>query len=190
MHNKKNMVVIAGVIFFGFLSFITGNQKAEAEVLSFDFTYTSNETLIVANCPDTILFDEAWLKNTGTDPDSYAILMTVNLSNPPQWTELLCCGGLCHPEGKITDTVYVAAGDSGLVGAEIEAIGAPGDGIVTITITSRGNPNLSDSLTFHLAAHAGCVPMTDKWGLLILISLLFLTGLYLIRRRLRLATTG
>jgi hypothetical protein len=189
MHGKKNILIIAGVIFFGFLSIITGDQNAQAEVLSFDFTYTSSETLIVANCPDTILFD-GWLKNTGTDPDSYAILMTINPSNPPQWVELLCSGGLCHPEGKLTDTVYVAAGDSDFVGTEIAAIHVPGDGIVTITATSRGNPALSKSLTFHLAAHTGCVPMTNRWGLFILISLLFMIGTYLLLRKLRLAATS
>jgi hypothetical protein len=193
MRRIKKFGITFGFIFLGsvfcFISFIAGAGEAKAGILTFDFTYTSDETVKVGNLGDTILF-LGTLKNTGTEADSYAILMSVNSPTPPEWVVLLCSGGSCHTAGVTEDTVYLLADQEDFLGTEIETYDTCGDASVTITATSRGNPGLSKSVTFLLGVHTGCVPMTDKWGLLILISLLFLTGLYLIRRRLRLATTG
>jgi hypothetical protein len=194
MRRTKKVGKTWGIVFLFsvlcLLGFTRGSEEAKAEVLNFDFTFTSDETVKVSSLGDTILY-EGWVKNTGSDPDSYAILMTVNPPTPPEWEVHLCSGGGCHPEGIIADTIYVTAGDSDFVGMEIMSFDTCGDANVTITVTSRGNPGLSNSITFLLGVHSGCtIPLTDRWGLLILISLLFLTGAYLILRRLRLATSG
>lgn len=178
-----------GVIFFSsvfyFISFVTTAQKAEAKILDFAFTYTSSDTEEVGTLGDTTTFTSV-LTNTGSDSDNYVITMTENPPTPPQWVVVLCSGGICHP-GDTLDTVGVAAGDESLIFLEIGPRLICGDASVTITVRSLGNPGLTESITFLLHVHTDCAPVTNRWGLFILISLLFAAGLYLIWKRLELA---
>ncbi len=168
---------------FCFLGFTTSGWEAEAGVLDFDFTYTSDDTLKLGAIGDTTTFGSI-LKNTGTEADSYAISMTVNPPTPAQWLVLLCSGGICHPQGVTGDTIWVPAGDSSSISVKIAPQEVSGEANVTVTVTSLGDPGLSQSIDFVLIVR-GVVPLTDRWGLLILVSLIFFSGLYLILRRLK-----
>ncbi len=174
-----------GIVFlssiFCFTALIMGCPDACAGVMDFSFTYTAEETLIVGSFGDTTIF-ESILENTGTDADSYEVVMTVNSPTPPEWYVALCSGGVCH--GNMADTIYVPAGEQDYILVEVGPEDTSGEASVTVTVTSRGNPASPESINFHLVAHGG-VPLTDRWGLLILISLIFASGLYLILRRLR-----
>jgi hypothetical protein len=173
-----------GLIFlssiFCFTSLIMGGPDACAEIMDFSFTYTADETLKVGSFGDTTIF-ESILENTGSDADSYEVVMTINPSTPPEWYVGLCTGGVCH--GNMADTIYVPDGEQDYIFVEVGPDDVSGEASVTITVTSRGNPALSESLNFHLVVRGG--PVTNRWGLLILISLIFASGLYLIHRRLR-----
>jgi len=189
MRKIKKTGIMFGFIFFSsvffFISFITSAQEAKAGVFSFAFTYTSSDTEEVGTLGDTTTFTSV-LANTGSDSDNYVITMTENPPTPPQWVVVLCSGGICHP-GDTLDTVGVAAGDESLIFLEIGPRLICGDASVTITVKSLGNPGLSESITFLLHVHTDCVPVTNRWGLFILISLLSVAGFYLIWKRSQLA---
>lgn len=185
MRSLKKTGAALGFIFlssiFCFTGLMTCGPEADAEVMDFTFTYTSAETLKVGSFGDTTIF-ESILENTGTDADTYEIVMTANSPTPPEWYVALCSGGVCH--GNMADTIYLPAGEQDYILVEVGPDETPGEADVTVMVTSWGNPALSESVTFHLVVHGG-IPLTDRWGLLILISLIFASGLYLILRRLR-----
>jgi hypothetical protein len=185
MRSIKKIGATLGFIFlssvFCFTGYITGGPEADAGVMDFSFTYTAEETLIVGSFGDTTIF-ESILENTGTDADTYEVVMTVNAPTPPEWYVALCSGGVCH--GNMADTIYVPAGAQDYIFVEVGPEDTPGEASVTVSVSSYGEVSLMDSLTFHLVVHGG-IPLTDRWGLLILISLIFASGLYLILRRLR-----
>jgi uncharacterized membrane protein len=170
---------------FCLLSFITVAQEAKA--MSYTFTYTSSDTEEVGFLRDTTTF-QSTLTNTGDQADGYVITMTKNPPTPPQWVVFFCSGGICHPPATTVDTVYLPVGEQDLILLEIGPRVKCGDANVTMMVTSIGNPGLSKSITFllHARTEPEC-PVTNQWGLFILISLLLVTGFYLIWRRLRLA---
>lgn len=185
MRSLKKTGAKLGFVFLSFLfcftGYITGGSEIYAEVMDFSFTYTAAETLELGSFGDTTIF-ESILENTGTDADTYEIVMTVNSPTPPEWYVALCSGGVCH--GNLADTIYVPAGEQEYILVEVGPEDVPGEASVTVQATSWGNPTLTESITFHLVVHGG-IPLTDRWGLLILISLIFASGFYLILRRLR-----
>ncbi len=190
MDRKKGIGATLAIILlssaFCFTGYLMVAPKVDAAVLSFDFTYTADDTVKLGSLGDTTTFASI-LENTGTDADSYAISITVNPPTPPEWVILFCSGGVCHDPGVTEDTVYLPVGEQDLILVEIGPQDTSGEANVTMTVTSLGNPALSESITFRLIVRPG-IPVTDRWGLLILISLIFLSGLYLIIKRLRPAT--
>lgn len=189
MRKIKKMGITLGVIFlssvFCFISFITSAQKAEAKILDYAFTYTSSDTDEVGPLGDTIEFTSI-LTNTGSDSDNYVVTMTKNPPTPPEWIIYFCSGGVCHPPTDTMATVHLAAGNTGYIFLDIGSKLNCGDASVTMTVKSLGNPDLRKSITFLLHVHAECTPVTNRWGLLILITLLCAAGFYLIWKRSRL----
>ena len=149
----------------------------------FDFTYTSDDTAELGLLGDTTTFYMT-LTNTGTEADSYVVSLTENPPTPTQWLTWFCSGGICHDTTVTVDTVYLDTAQQDLQYLEIAPKDIPGEANVTMTVTSLGNPELSQSITFLLVVR-GQIPVTDRWGLLILISLLFVAGFYLILKRLK-----
>jgi hypothetical protein len=164
---------------FCFINFLTDGQEAQAGVLDFGFTYTSDDTSEMGNLGDTILFIST-LTNTGTQADSYRISLTENLPTPPEWL-IYFCYGACGDTTLTDTTVYLEPSAQGLILLEMLTRDVCGAANVTMTVTSVAEPDSSKSITFY----TGCVPVTDRWGLLILISLLFISGFYLIFKRVR-----
>ena len=187
MRRIKTIGPVFGFVFlssiFCVLSLITSGQQVEAEVLDFDFTYTSQDTIKEGLLGDTIRFHSR-LTNTGTEADSYFISMTENPPTPIQWWIWFCSGGVCHDTTVTLDTVYLPVGEWDDIFLDISPQEISGEAKVTIAVTSQGNSGLSKSITFLLAVRPD-IPVTGRWGLMILISLLFASGLYLILKKLR-----
>lgn len=190
MRKIKKMGIMFGFIFFSsvfcFISFMTSAQKAEAGIFNFAFTYTSADTEETAPLGDTIEFTSI-LTNTGSDSDNYVITMTENSPTPPEWIIYFCSGGICHPPTDTIATLGLGAGKTSYIFLDIGSRLICGDASVTMTVKSLGDPGLKKSITFLLHVHTECTPVTNRWGLVILVSLLFAAGFYLIWKRARLA---
>lgn len=189
MRKKKTMgVIILGCLFFSsvfsLLGFATGPQEAKA--MSYTFTYTSSDTEETDTLGDTTTF-QMTLQNTGTEADSYVVTMIKNSPTPSQWIIYFCSGGICHPASVTQDTVFLNPGAQDLQFLDMTSRYVCGEGSVTMRVTSIKSTGLTKQITFLLHVHTDCVPVTNRWGLFILISLLLVTGFYLIWRRLRLA---
>ena len=78
---------IALLVLFG--SVVTDCGEVRAEPLSFDFTFTSDQTAKVAAVWDTVRFD-ALLTNTGTEADSYLVTLVENPPTPEDWWREFC----------------------------------------------------------------------------------------------------
>jgi hypothetical protein len=190
MRKIKTMGVISGFIFFSFIfcvgSSITGGQEAQAGPISFNFTYTSSDTEETDTLGDTTTF-QMTLQNTGTEADSYVVTMIKNSPTPFQWIIYFCSGGICHPTSVTQDTVFLNPGAQDLQFLDMTSRYVCGEGSVTMRVTSIKSPGLTKQITFLLHVHTDCIPITNRWGLLILISLLVAAGFYLIWKRSKLA---
>jgi hypothetical protein len=187
MGKIKTMRVTFGIVFLSFIfcgiSFVTAGPKAQAEPISYSFTYISNDTDEVGTLGNITTF-RSKLTNTGTDADSYVVTMTKNSPTPPEWLIYFCSGGVCHPPTVTQDTVFLPPSEWDSIYVDIMPKILCGDASVTIRVTSIKSPGLTKSITFLLYAHSEAIcPVTNRWGLFILISLLFLAGFYLILKR-------
>ena len=189
----RPLVTLGAVVLFVLLGgMLTGQGKVLAEPLSFDFTFTCDETVKVASVWDTVQF-QALLTNTGTEADSYRVTLVENDPTPEDWWREFCAGGVC-PESTVT-SIKIFTGDPfpPLPPGQTNDITldviprSAGQGNFTMTVESLSNPGLklTKSLTFLLSAHEQ-IPVTDQWGLIILIMLILASGLYLMYRRYRL----
>jgi hypothetical protein len=160
-----------------------GGNASRAEALSFSFTYTSDDTTESGHVNLDQANFQALLTNTGTEIDSYLVTLTKSPTTPTEWTWELCAGGIC--QDMMTQVVaYLEPGWQDLEYLNVD-LTAVGNGKFTLTAQSYGNPGLkvSKSINFFVYAYDGG-PVTDRWGTLALVSLVLISGLYLMRRRL------
>jgi hypothetical protein len=174
-------------------SALTDCGQVSAEPLTIDFTFTSADTVEVTTVWDTVRF-EALLTNTGTEADSYLVTLTENPPTPEDWWRELCAGGLCWDTLLTSSKIYNGEFLPPLPASQTDNFlldiipRSSGQGSFTITVESLGNPGvkLTKSLTFLLSAQGEPqAPVTGTWGTIILASLIFTSGLYLIYRRLK-----
>jgi len=189
MRGKKTSGLAFELVFLSFIfcviCLVTGSQEAQAEPTSFNFTYTTNDsTDTVVALGDTTTF-RSRLDNTGTEADSYVVTMTEKPPTPLSWIIYLCSGGVCHPPSVTKDTVYLPAGEWDSIYVDISPRFCCGDAKVAINVTSLKSPGLSETINFQLRVDCQptCAPVTNHWGLLILITLLSVAGFYLIWKR-------
>lgn len=187
------LVTLGAVVLLVLLGgMFTGQGKVLAEPLSFDFTFTCDDTVKVVSVGDSVKFYPV-LTNTGTEPDSYLVTLTENSPTPEEWWVRMCAGGSCWDSTETSKVIW--SGDfPGPLGPgvadsmELDVLPrTAGQGNITITVESLSNPGvkLTKSITFLLSAHPQ-VPLTDQWGLIILVALILTSGLYLMYRRYRL----
>jgi hypothetical protein len=183
---------IALLVLFG--SVLTDCGEVHAEPLSFDFTFTSDQTAKVAAVWDTVRFD-ALLTNTGTEADSYLVTLVENPPTPEDWWREFCAGGVCPIDSLVTSFKIfngdflppLPAGQTDTPYLDVIPRSA-GQGNFTMSIESLSNPGvkLTKSLTFLLSAQGEPqAPVTGNWGMIILASLILASGFYLIYRRLK-----
>lgn len=149
MSRKIKVLKFSGVFFFilvaGWSFLVAGEIRAQ-----YSFTYTASITQKVGSFADTTLF-ESTLTNKGDSADLYDVEMVEKPPTPESWWMVFCSSGLCW------DSIYTHApipvslspGESSYVFLEIMPR-TFGTANVTMRITSRANPGLSDSLTFTL----------------------------------------
>ncbi len=183
MYKHMRILITLGAVLVLLLGNLLGGNVNKASALSFDFTYTSGDTVESGYVNvDTANF-EALLTNTGTEIDSYLVTLTKSPSTPSEWTWELCAGGVCND--MMTEAVaYLEPGWNEEEYLNVD-LTVSGQGTFTLTAQSYGNPGLkvSKSINFLVYAYEQG-PVTDRWGMMVLISLLLISGLYLIRRRL------
>jgi uncharacterized membrane protein len=172
--------VVLLVLFAGTLA---DQGKAWAQ---FDFTFTSQETVLVITVGDTAMF-YAILENTGSEIDSYYVTLTENPPTPEEWWVEFCAGGVCWDSTISAANSYLEPGWTDQVELHVLARTAE-QGDFTITVDSYLNPGakMTKSINFLMSAHEQG-PVTDQWGLIILTMLILMSGLYLMYRRLKLA---
>jgi hypothetical protein len=182
----------AAVLFVLLGGMLTGQGKVLAESLDFDFTFTCDETVKVVSVGDTVKF-YPMLTNTGSEADSYMVTLTENDPTPEEWWVRMCVGGICRD--STVDSVLIWSGEvpgplqpGSTDSMELHVLPrTDAQGNYTMTVESGSSPGvkLTKSITFLLSAHEQ-VPVTDEWGLIILVALILTSGLYLMYRRYKL----
>ena len=185
MHkNIGFFVTLGGVIFLVLVSSMLGGQKkAAAEPLTYSFTYTSPETVKVVTVCDTVIQFHAFLTNTGTSADSYTVTLIENPPTPSPWWVRYCVNWVCYDSTITQVKISLEPAEVSPIDLDIKPRIA-GEGNITITVENKGSLKVVKSKTFLLSAHSQG-PVTNQWGLIILILLLIASGMYLMFRRYR-----
>lgn len=182
----RDLAILGAVVLLAlFGGALTDQGKAWAD---FDFTFTSQETVLVVSVGDTAKF-YAILENTGTEIDSYLVTLTENPPTPEDWWVEFCAGGVCWDSTITVANSYLEPGWTDQVELHVLAR-SQGQGNFTITVDSYLNPGvkMTKSINFLMTAHGDPqAPVTQGWGLIILTMLILISSLYLMYRRLKLA---
>jgi uncharacterized membrane protein len=185
MNNSTKTRMLFGIIFVSLMVCLSYLVVDEVTA-QLSFTYTTPSTQKTVCIGDTTQFNST-LTNTGSVADTYDIDRIEKPPTPADWWMRFCSGGICWDSLVTHAEVSLNPAESDQIDLDILPRLA-GTGNVTMRITSQSNPSLKDSITFILHASEEC-PVTDRWGLLVLVSLIFVSGLYLIFKRLRPAKT-
>ena len=182
MHKSKHSLLILGAVLLMVLwgNMLTDQGKVMADLLSYDFTYTSSDTAETISVMDTVHF-YSLITNTGTQADTYYVTRTD--STPPEWLVSFCVGGICYPPSVTQAKVYLEPSETGEVVVEIWPT-IIGQGKVKITVHSKYG-NVSKSKTFLLNVTPRG-PVTSQWGIVILILLIITSAMYLMFRKFKL----
>jgi hypothetical protein len=179
------LAVIGAVLLVGsFGGVFTGAEKAMAEPYTYSFTYTGTDTVKTSSvCNITTVF-QSLITNTGTQPDTYTVSWVEYAPPTPQdWYAEFCVGGTCYDSSITSVKTYLESTETAEVLMDVKPR-STGQGKHMITVTSKFNPGSSKTKTFILNAHCAG-PVTNQWGLIILILLIFISATYLIARRYR-----
>ena len=119
------------------------------------FTYTSAVTQ-KSGVLDSLTGFTSTLSNTGSEADTYDVDLIRKPPTPGGWWIRFCSSGICWDSTTIHAPIPVSLGpsESGEVLLDIRPY-TFGTGNVTMRITSRTNPGLTDSMTFTLKALRG-----------------------------------
>lgn len=182
-HMRMSVILGAAVILVLFGGALLGSGEGVALAQDYAFTYTSDDTVEIGYVGDVVSF-EATLTNTGTEIDSYLVTLTRHAPTPTEWTWELCAGGAC--EDNIYEAVaYLEPGwvDEQYLNVDLTV---SGQGSYTLDVESYGDPDfkLSKPITFFIHAYEQA-PVTDFWGMIVLVMLMLTSGLYLLHRKLR-----
>ena len=179
MDQKKHSLLILGALVFLVLfgQFFTG-PEAKA---SFDFTYTASDTMRGCIVGDMIQF-LSLIKNTGTQADSYMVILSELPPTPQDWWSQLCTGGFCVDTLINHRTIYLTSQETDVTYMEVEPR-SDGQGKWQISVQSKGN-SVTKTKTFLLRARQQG-PVTNEWGQIILILLILTSATFLLYRKLK-----
>jgi hypothetical protein len=149
LKNLNLSVVFLIIIVLGFFLIpVKGNSQLS-------FTYTS--TSIQKNgMLDSVAAYTSTLTNTGSVADTYDVDMIEKPPTPVEWWVRFCSSGFCW-DSTITHApipVSLDPSESGEILLDIRPY-TFGTGNVTMRVTSRTNPGLTDSITFTLYVRRG-----------------------------------
>jgi hypothetical protein len=148
MNRSRKVLKLSGtfslILVLGLSFLIASEIRAQ-----YSFTYTAPTTQKAGNLGDTTMF-QSTLTNTGDSAD-FDVDMVEKPPTPVAWWMRFCSGGICWDSSYnyAPIPVSLASGDSGDILLEIMPR-TSGIANVTMRITSRANPSLSDSITFTL----------------------------------------
>ncbi|MGB8656893.1 MAG: hypothetical protein WCE90_03800 [Candidatus Zixiibacteriota bacterium] len=175
-------VIGAVLLVVSFGSVFTGAEKAMAEPYSYSFTYTGTDTVKTTNICNTTTVFQSLITNTGILADTYTVSWAEYSPPTPQdWYAEFCVGGICHDSTITSVTIGLDPTQTAEVLMDVKPRSS-GQGKHMITVTSKFTGS-SKTKTFLLGA--SCGPVTGRWGLVILILLIFISATYLIARRYR-----
>lgn len=99
--------------------------------------------------------------NTGTQTDTYTVDFTAAL--PTNWFSSLCEGEFCYaPYPIVTQfTFELAPGDTNSIGVNMTPVTNEGAGLAQVSVTSQGNPGLSESYEFGVFSNGMDVLIVD-----------------------------
>jgi hypothetical protein len=119
------------------------------------FTYTSPVTQ-KAGVLDSLTGFTSALTNTGSVADTYDVDLIRKPPTPSGWWIRFCSSGICWSETTTHAPipVFLDTSESGEILLDIKP-DTFGTGNVTMKVTSRTNPSLTDSITFTLKALRG-----------------------------------
>lgn len=86
------------------------------------------------------------ITNSGSEADDYTV--TVARSAPADWVVSLCEGEVCYPPFVTQITVAVGAGETAYLDVDVTPLLEQGYGGCNVTVTSQGDPLLSESRDF------------------------------------------
>jgi uncharacterized membrane protein len=175
-------IMTVGVIFLILVVCLSFIAVGEGRAQDTSFTYTATVTQKGVCIGDTTHFSSI-LTNTGAVSDTYNLVMIEKPPTPDDWWMRFCTETVCAESTDTDGVIRLEASESEEITLDILPRSA-GTGRVTFRITSRANPSLTDSITFTLYASEEC-PVTNQWGLYVLILLISISGLFLILRRLK-----
>lgn len=122
--------------------------EVSAGLRAFGFTLEPLEDMTQFN-PDVwaVTQFQLLLTNSGDESDTYRLKVS-NKTNP-NWGFEVCLAGACY--GDSTD-IGLAAAEAETVGVEIFPVGQAGVGATDFTVTSLGNPGLTETVVVTLYA--------------------------------------
>lgn len=177
MNKYKHTWLVLGALL---VLFVVGQLFTGHEAFaSYSFNYTASDTVKTSTVGDTVQFPSL-IVNTG-QADSFVVAWTEYSPTPQDWWARYCCGGLCFDSTVHTRTIYLAAGDTDWVYLDVMAR-SQGQGKWVISVQSKGN-STTKTKTFLLHAYPNG-PVTNEWGLVILILLILTSAMYVLYRKL------
>ncbi|MDP3026007.1 MAG: dockerin type I repeat-containing protein [candidate division Zixibacteria bacterium] len=149
LKNSKLSVVFFLILLAGFFLIPV---KSNSQV---SFTYTAPVTQ-KSGIIDSIASFNSTLTNTGSVADTYDVDMIEKPPTPVEWWLRFCSSGICWDSTTTHAPIPVSLGpsESGDILLDMKPY-TFGTGNVTMRITSRTNPSLTDSITFALYVRRG-----------------------------------
>lgn len=149
LKNIRISVVLFLILLAGFFLIpVKGNSQLS-------FTYTSPVTQ-KSGIIDSIAAFTSTLTNTGSVADTYDVDLIRKPPTPAGWWIRFCSSGICW-DSTTTHApipVFLEPSESGEILLDVRPY-TFGTGNVTMRVTSRTNPSLTDSITFTLKALRG-----------------------------------
>ena len=149
LKNSKLTVVFFLILLAGFFLIPV---KINSQV---SFTYTAPVTQ-KSGIIDSLTTFNSTLTNIGSVADTYDVDMIRKPPTPVQWGTQFCSSGICWgwttTHAPIPVSLNPDSSDEVLLEIKPDTFGT---GNVTMRVTSRTNPNLSDSITFTLYVRRG-----------------------------------
>lgn len=125
------------------------------------FYYSALESGALVALGDLHSFPSVLL-NAGQASDTYDVHITRNL--PANWSGTVCARGVCYPPWTEDFSIACSPGALDTIAVDIQPLIDAGQGTMTLTATSRGDPTQVWSRTFKVVSHGLPILIVDNDG--------------------------
>ncbi len=125
------------------------------------FQFTTDEQVGIGPLGQFHAF-EAYIYNDGTENDTYTIFIAPDV--PASWSASVCAEGTCYPPFQTEISVTTAVGEIDTILVDMLPLAEEGDGTLSLTVRSDGDPALNANITFKLISSGVEVLMVDGAG--------------------------